>query len=188
LNINGEEYSGYICNSTSDIFIENVNNKFPDLIFEHKELGEKFILTGKDLFTYNMYNKSDTYVYFLILFPQLKDRFHPMSWILGIPFFKKYILSFNYDNKMIGYYKRDNNAFDSFFSRYKKEIIISLFFIFAIISSFFLGMFTQKKLSKDQRKNKAYELKDNFEYNGKNSNNDNDGAGKEIELSSKLIN
>ena len=190
-NINGEEYSGFKCDSKSDIFIENLNKKFPDLIFEHKELGEKFLLTKKDLFTYNMYNISDTYVYFLILFPEIKDKFYPMSWILGIPFFKKYILSFNYDNKMIGYYKKGNNTINnSIFYLHKKEIVISMVFFFVIILSFFLGMFTQKKLSKNQRKEKAYELNDNFEYNKKssNKNNNNNGANKEIELSSKLIN
>jgi len=188
-NINGEEYSGFKCDSKSDIFIENLNKKFPDLIFEHKELGEKFLLTKKDLFTYNMYNKSDTYVYFLILFPEIKDKFYPMSWILGIPFFKKYILSFNYDNKMIGYYKKGNNTLNnSFFYLHKKEMVISMVFFFVIILSFFLGMLTQKKISKNQRKEKAYELNDNFEYNEKSSNNNNSGANKEIELSSKLIN
>ena len=164
-NINGEEYAGYKCDSKSEIFIKHLNENFPDLIFEHKELEEKFIFKGKDLFTYNMYNKSDTFVYFTILLPQvqLKDRGHPMGWILGIPFFKKYTLSFNYDNKMIGYLKKNiplkTNAFLN-----KKELIIILAFVFSIILAFIFGMYTHKKINKMPRKSKANELDDGIEY------------------------
>ena len=165
-NINGEEYAGYKCDSKSEIFLEKLNNKFPDLVFEHKELEEKFILTGKDLFTFNIYNKSDTYVYFVILFPQveLRDRGHPMSWILGIPFLKKYTLSFNYDNKIIGYLKNNNISPFKDSSSYKKEIIIGTIFIVSIILAFIFGMYTHKKLSKKPRKSKANELEESVEY------------------------
>ena len=165
-NINGEEFAGYKCDSKSEIFMEYLNNKFPDLIFAHKELEEKFILKGKDLFTYNIYNKSDTYVYFTILFPQvqLRDMGHPMSWILGIPFFKKYTLSFNYDNRMIGYLKENINIVQTSGFLNKKELIIIAVFIISIIFAFILGIFTHKKLSKIPRKNKANELEDNCEY------------------------
>ena len=166
-NINGEEYAGYKCNSKSEIFIENLNKKFPDLIFEHKELEEKFIFTKNDLFTYNIYNKSDTYVYFLVLFPQLKDKYHPMSWILGIPFFKKYILSFNYDTKMIGYYKKknDDSIIDNLSSADKTKILIIVIFVVSIIIAFILGMYTHKKLVKSPRKSRANELEDSCDYN-----------------------
>ena len=89
------------------LFLENLNNKFPDLIFEHKEFDEKFIFKGRDLFTYNIINESDTYLYFAILFPQQQLRINgcPICWILGIPFLKKYPFSFKYDDKMIGYLK-----------------------------------------------------------------------------------
>ena len=117
-NIFGEEYSGYKCDGQSQLFLQNLETKFPDLIFEHKDLDEKFTLTGKDLFTHNIYNKSDTYVYFAILFKNvaLKDQDHVMSWILGIPFLKKYTLSFNYDNKVIGYLKTTNIISHNFIS------------------------------------------------------------------------
>ena len=72
------------------IFLEKLDKEFPDLIFEHKELEEKFIFTKNDLFTYNMYNESDEYLYFVVLFPLIKSKYHVMSWILGIPFIKKY--------------------------------------------------------------------------------------------------
>ena len=198
-NINGEEYTGYKCDSRSEVFINNLNNKFPDLVFVHNELNEKFIFKGKDLFTYNIYNKSDPYVYFVILFRQLqlRDRCHPMSWILGIPFLKKYPFSFNYDNLMIGYLKKNETPFqqNSIFSLYKKEIIILTIFIFSIILAFNIGKYTHKRMSKMPRKNKANELEDNYEYiEDKEANNNkiretkNNKVNKEIELSSEFIN
>ena len=162
--INGEEYAGYKCDSKSELFLEHLNKKFPDLIFEHKELEEKFVLTKNDLFTYNMYNKSDTYLYFLILFPMIKDRYHPMSWILGIPFLKKYTLSFNYDNIMIGYYKKQENNLIQTSNFSYKQIIIIVVFIATVIISFLMGMYAHKKLIKAPRKSRANELTDNCEY------------------------
>ena len=95
-----------MCDNRSELFMEKLYSNFPDLIFEHKYLEEKFIFNKNDSFTYNMYNKSDSYIYFVILFPRLKDEYHVMSWVMGVPFLKKYILSFNFENKMIGYYKK----------------------------------------------------------------------------------
>jgi len=34
--INVEEYYGYMCDSTSEFFMEKLNNNFPYLLFEHK--------------------------------------------------------------------------------------------------------------------------------------------------------
>ena len=183
-NIYGEEYTGYKCDGQSQLFLQNVETKFPDLIFEHRELDENFTLTGKDLFTHNMYNKSDPYLYFAIIFKNipLTDQDHVMSWILGIPFLKKYTLSFNYDNKEIGYLKKTNTISHSSVS-YKKIIIITVF-IFSVILSFFLGMFTHKKISKKPRKSKANELDDSCDYI-ENSNKKSDANE---EINSNLIN
>ena len=183
-NIFGEEYTGYKCDGQSQLFLQNLETKFPELIFEHKELDENFTLTGKDLFTHNIYNKSDPYVYFAILFKNvpLTDQDHVMSWILGIPFLKKYTLSFNYDNKVIGYLKK-TSIFSQNSVSYKKLIIITVF-IFSIIVSFILGMFTHKKISKKPRKSKANELDDSCDYI-ENSNKKNDANE---EMNSNLIN
>ena len=120
-----------------------------------------------------------------------------MSWILGIPFLKKYPFSFNYDNLMIGYLKKNETPFqqNSIFSLYKKEIIILTIFIFSIILAFNIGKYTHKRMSKMPRKSKANELEDNYEYiedkkvnNNKNRETKNNKINKEIELSSKFIN
>ena len=91
-----------------------------------------------------------------------------MSWILGAPFFKKYTLSFNYDNLMIGYYKKqENNLIQSSNFDYKQLIII-IVFIATVILAFILGMYTHKKIIKAPRKSRANELADTCEYNENN--------------------
>lgn len=63
-NINGEECAGFKCYNKSVKFMKHLEEKFPDLVFQHFELEEKFIFKGRDLFTYNIYNKSNTFVLF----------------------------------------------------------------------------------------------------------------------------
>ena len=77
--------------------MEKLNNSFPDLILAHKELEENFILTKNDLFSFNNFNKSDTHLYFLIMFANSKSKEYIFHWILGIPFLKKidYLLIMN---------------------------------------------------------------------------------------------
>lgn len=198
--INNKNYFSYFCDSTSSIFMNKLNNKFPDLIFEHKELGENFTLTKEDLFVYNEFNKSDLNLYFLVMFANPKGHSFVFSWTLGIPFLKKYRLSFNIDTNKIGYYKDDEKTiihkrmhnkskslYNYSFSFYKLVIIIAL-----IIVIFILGMHFQKKIIKMSRKKKANELDDDYEYHPKDKNIDintyNNSNAKEVELGCKLIN
>ena len=173
-NIHNNDYYSYICDSTSKVFMEKLNNSFPDLIFEHKELEENFTLTKNDLFSFNYFNKSDTNLYFLVMFANPKSKEYIYHWILGIPFLKKYRLSFNYEAKEIGYYKYDgeirkknknektNNK--SFFKSTTFKIICIIILV-AII--FILGMICQRILIKSPRKAKANELEDDYEYTAK---------------------
>ena len=196
--INNNDYFSYICDSNSPIFINNLNNKFPDLVFEHKELEENFTLTKNDLFTFNHFNKSDNNLYFLIMFANPKGHQYIFSWMLGIPFLKKYRISFNYDTKKIGYYKNDGKIIISDknetnnFNIFKSTFFKIVFIIILIIIIFILGMFYQRKINKVPRKNKANELDDDYEYESSKNNNDinnfnNKKHHKEVELGIKLI-
>ena len=194
---NKKNLFSFICISKSKKLKDYINNKFPDLIFEHKELGEKFILNKNDLFSFNNFNKSDTNIYFLIMFrPDNK-----YNWTLGISFLKKYRLSFNYETKKIGYYKEEKNMSitykgneGSFLNKFIKIIFITILFIIIFI----LGMLYQKKIIKIHRKNKANELDDNYEYdsykimrnkdiNDNENDNNNNKYKKEIELGLQYI-
>jgi len=70
-------------------------------------------------------------------------------------------------------------------------------FIIAVILAFVFGMYTHKKITKSQRKNKANELDDSFEYEPQKDKEDNgdkevvdsinDDKNSKLELSNKLI-
>lgn len=181
---------GFICEGNSKNFINNLNN-FPDLIFEHTEFEENFILKKNDLFAYNNFNVSDTNMYFLIMFG-INDYY---NWTLGIPFLKKYKLSFNYDKKKIGYLKNNDEIyFDNDEKKSYVIIIKILIIVFLIVIIFILGMLYQEKIIKIPRKTKANELDDNYEYNNYekkiiNDINDvkNNKNKKEVELGLKLL-
>lgn len=155
----------FICNGTSEIVREILYNKFPNLTFEHKELQDNFTLTKHDLFSYNNFNSSDTNIYFLIMFPPLHGLTNYHNWVLGIPFFKKYRLSFNYDSKKIGYYKSNEhiNGKNNSSSFLNNKIFQICFVIILIIIVFILGMLYQKKCFGIKKK-KAVELADNDKY------------------------
>jgi hypothetical protein len=112
-----EDYSTYVCDSKSNLFKEKFNNSFPKLYFQHNELNKTFILDKYDLFCYNNINKSDSNIYFLVIFPNKDEPYRNpefpggtiiKKWKLGIPFLKKYKLTFNSDNRMITYYEKFN--------------------------------------------------------------------------------
>ena len=178
-----EDYSTYVCNSKSDLFLEKYNNKFPKLYFNHHELNKTFILDQYDLFSYNKINKSDLNIYFLVFFSNKNEPYHNPEfpggtvinrWKLGIPFLKKYTLYFNADSKIITYYEKfkiDYNNNDSNINKEKdsgiinksnliKILIIGVLFIIVFI----LGILFHKNIIKLPRKKKANELDDDYEY------------------------
>ena len=175
------DFYSYACDSKSQYFMEKLKS-FPDLVFEHKQLEEKFTLTKNDLFSFNCLDDSDTNLYFLII----GDNIY-YEWVLGIPFLKKYRLSFNYDKKIIGYYVNDgkiinnnteDNKFNFFGSVYFKLIIIVILVLIVLVC----GMLIQKSLQKT-RKKKANELDDNYEYEPykEKINNEKDNNGKIVD-------
>ena len=165
-------YGTYVCDSKSKIFLENYNNNFPDLIFKNEKLGE-LIFTKKDLFVYNEYNKSDTNIYFNIYF----CGFYTNKWKLGRPFLEKYRMSFNMDTSEIIYHKKrisdeeeDNGINNAKYQDDHKILKIILIAILVLII-FFLGFICHKFITKMPRKQKAYELDDDFDYTTKDSQN-----------------
>ena len=95
------------------------------------------------------------------------------KWILGKPFFKKYLLLFNMDSKMVGFYKKE---ISENFETNKKNVnsfntsifINILLFIIIIILSFSLYHCYVNK-----RRIRANELEDKFNYIAKNDEKEN---------------
>ena len=190
---NKKELYSFICDGKSQNLIYYINNQFPDLVFEHIGLEEKFILTKNDLFSYNIFNELDTNIYFLVLFPSVYESNKYYNWTLGLPFLKKYRLSFNCDTKKIGYFKEieKNITVDKEYIESNNNIFLKVIFIVLLVFIIFiLGMLCQRKIIKIPRKIKANELDDNYEYTSYNNINKdinkNDKNKKEFELGFKF--
>ena len=153
-------YELYVCDK--DKFNINERKKFPQLNFVKTDLEETFFLNYEDIF-FIKGNK----VYFLIVFHHILKE----VWELGKPFLKKYRFAFNFDSKLIWYYKKENNYNKD--NNYNKKDTLSFlnssfFFICIIIilsiilgiCSFLLG----RMLYNQKKKIKAEELDQDFNY------------------------
>ena len=154
----------------------NVEN-FPNITFKHKNLGENFILTYKDVFIQDI-NKKNLF-YFLFVFDRNRIyNFENDRFILGIKFCEKYQFEFDNDNKLITHYVKIGKVNDgvdgqkTIVNQDKKDNKIYLYIILIVffgIFLFILGMLFQKKIIKFPRKNRANELDDDdYEYKSKN--------------------
>ena len=140
------EYLFYYCDKSVDI------TKFEPLIFILKEAKFNFTLDYKDLFFQN-----GDYYYFLVYF---REKFNS-GFELGAPFFKKYIITFNQDSKLIGFYKEIKSKKYHFNSNW--PLIACLFIIIIMLIYIILSRPIFKK-----KKKRANELEDEFEYVPKN--------------------
>ena len=169
-----QSFGTYACDSKSKIFIDYYNNKFPDLIFYNENIGEEFILTKKELFFYNNYNKSDTNLYFMIYFSTV----YISKWMLGRPFLEKFRLSFDLGNSEILYHKKKIsneeeernkiiNGGDNENTNFSTALKVILIIVLVLII-FFLGFLFHRLITRMPRKKKANELEDGFDYTEKN--------------------
>ena len=160
-------YDAIHCNSSITIFGRN----FPKLNFEYKEQNIVFTLTFNDLFQ----EIEENYI-FLVIFPENFYGVQHSCWYIGIPFYKAYQLVFNYDSKTIGFYlsknkkqvvSENNSTKNEIISeeektnkRSVKRIVLEILFgIFLVVVAFFVG----KKIN-EQRKKRANELDDDYDY------------------------
>ena len=186
------------CNSSLTIFGRN----FPKLNFEFKEQNILLSLTFNDLF-----QEIDEKYIFMVVFPENYYNVQHSFWYLGLPFYHAYQLVFNYDSKTIGLYlsnKKDQvinedgkNKTNSMINEEKRNnrsvkrtILEILFGICLVVVAYFIG----KKIN-EQRKKRANELQDDYDYytnnkigindiNEKEGNNENTKAN--LEMSSKF--
>ena len=133
---------------------------FPSIFFYHKKLNKTFELNKDDLFI----EKNNT-IYFLvyhhkIIFPK---------WILGYPFLKKYRIVFDPEKKIIGI---PNRNFIIKTEHLNKNQIIIIFLILIIIFMFLIFIkFCLILKNKINRKIRANELEENYEYLSNQNNN-----------------
>ncbi len=137
---NNKEYFVFYCKNNLDL------QKFPELIFNEKELDYNFTFNGKDLF----YEFKDEY-YFMVIFPkQLSGR-----WSFGKPFFRKYQIIFDRDRKIFGIYTYISKGFN---------FNLSLIIIFILVVLIILSLFYMRRIIQRNKKRRANILEDDYEY------------------------
>ena len=159
---NALDYDIYICE-------ENIKSKFdlfPELKFYYQKFDYNFTFNSKDLFM-----KKNNKYYFKVTFLGKGYK----QWRFGLPFFMKYRLVFNQDTLTIGFYNdnikhnNDNNGSYNLLTKFWFWIIIILI-LFGLI---FGSIFIYKKFFGNNRRKKANELDDEFDYEAKRDKADN---------------
>ena len=155
------EYIGYYCDK--DFKTEKLN--LSDIRLVKKGMNYTFNINTKDIWV-----KNGNYNYFMIV---QKKRYYNDLWLLGKPFFKKYNMIFDFDNKQIGLYTKifpntdNNNNFNNEFFIY---IVIIVFLLIIIIGLTFALIKCYANLPRKKRANEL--LDDNYEYEKKTNIND----------------
>lgn len=148
------DYIAYYCNKEVDI--EKIN--IPDIYFVKKNMNFTFNISFRD-----MWIEKGNYKYFMII----KNKyFYNYIWLFGKPFFKKYNMVFDYDNKQIGLYTKLFEDFSENNDNKNYLLIISFMVIGGLVIIIIVLTFILIKCYLNlPRKKRANELKDdNYEY------------------------
>ena len=155
------------CDAENEKFGQKDIKAFPNItLFIDKISNLSICFDGDDLF----YFKNNKYFFKIV---SNKEN----NFILGRLLFKKYLIIFNLDKKQIYFYNNNifpnnNNNKNNKSSKSNKKYTIKIIIISGIVVAiifFALGIYFGKKIFK-QRKQKAYELNDGYDY----SNQEND--------------
>ena len=133
-----------------------IKNNFKTLYLKHHEYNYIFELNYKDLF----YEQNDKILFLII------NEKNNNVWKLGIPFLKKFLLTYDYDYKVIGFYSNENNNKENTFR--KDYIKIITIVILLLVCSIF-GFLLSKKIYGLNRKKRINEIEENYQYKEKNN-------------------
>ena len=138
--------------------------KFPSLYFKSNELEYIFELNFDDLFMV----KADK-IFFLVIFRTSQGMF-----TFGKLFFKKYLFTFSFDNKIIGFYndklnpnsekKNHKNMGDNNYNILKRKILLLIFSLVFIFTIIFLFVKIKKKYLSDRQKRMNELIDNNYIY------------------------
>ena len=154
-------------------------DKFPTIIFYIFDYNYKFELTKDDVFT-----EVNNILYFMIIYK--RDIFNNpdlVYWDLGLPFLHKYQFVHNYEKKTIGFYlpekeeeiiepiPSENDMNKNKDDKDKEKNNLAIYIIVGIIVGILLLIlaFCLGKHLYQQRKRKANELEENFDYTSSNN-------------------
>ena len=144
--LTSNKYQFILCNKDLDV------DRFPKLEFYSDELDHTFVLEGKDLFVFD--SKNNNFISLLVF-----DLFTPAetSWELGLPFLRKEKLFFDMEKENLGVCLGDASQ--------KTNSIMSLIYsgILVFLCALVIGILFMMP-SKKQRKKRANELVEDYEY------------------------
>ena len=169
INKNAYMYEVISCNK--EMFTIQDIKKFPNIYFFHYNYNYTFEITYKELF-----KEMNNNIFFLIL--KNIGTFNKDICKLGKIFLKKYHFSFNQDSKTILFYNKiiSKNKFKTDKEKEKiNKINFNMNYIWIIICIICLigGIYIGNKIIIRNRKMRANELQDEYEYKAENVNNDN---------------
>ena len=135
--------------------------KFPSLYFKHIKFNKIFELNYKDLF-----QEIGNSIIFSILLDE-EEKYH---WTFGRIFLKKYQFIFDNDQKTITYINKTliNDDKKDIKNNDSGILILKIMIIIFLIIGFILGLFFGKKLWDKNRKKRANELDDDYDYVDRN--------------------
>lgn len=133
----------------------NINiNDFPELYLKSKNLQYIYQLNKNDLFI-----KDNNNYYFLVVFEFSRSN----TWVLGKPFLRKYLFSYDYDSKSIGFYNENLIQEEKNHSNIIKYIILFSVIIILLIIAMGLGFLFGKNFY-FLKKKKALEMDSPLDY------------------------
>ena len=180
INNGGYLYQVYFCDK--NLFSIKDIKKFPKIFFYSHDFNYTFELTYDELF-----QEINDNIFFLIV--KNNGGFNKDIWKLGKIFLRKYQFSFNQDSKVINFYvnmknkkikSKKNNGNTAF------KFNINYFWITICIISLIIGIYIGNKIIIQNRKKRANELQDEYDYKaGNNDINNKDSSEKNIEMGAK---
>ena len=163
----------FIYSCENNKYMQEKIKEFPTIYFLIKQYNLVFLFNYKELF--KLHNNR---LYFLIIYTNTVR----ISWSMGEIFLRKYITSFNYDSKIVSFYKQQvdeiNKKTDQYYSeeypdetnyKPKKEklpiLIIGLIIILAVIIIILvIVIILLVKERKKVKKARINEVNDDYEY------------------------
>ena len=149
----GNKFKYIYCDNKPEI-IDYIKKTFMPIYFKNQELNYEFILDYKDLFI-----KSNNKIIFLIT-SQIENK----KWTFGIPFLKKYLLTYDYDNRVIGFYRQNKYKYKIENNDLKNNIFKIILIIFLVLVFAILGFLISKHIYGYNRKKRINELQENYQY------------------------
>ena len=151
------KYAIFVCDKDFN------TESFPSIYFYHKEYNYTFTLTKNELF-----KTIGDKMYFLLVY----DLYRPQFWMFGKIFLEKYSFNYKMESKEIGFNK--NKVVNNVKKKKNYYLLINLIWLGIVLIILTASIVIILKKFYKQRKKRANELEDNYDYEINNDKNQKD--------------